>query len=91
MQGAMIGCHRALTKARSDPPTQSSCAGMMPVSEHCEALTQDPSCHDKAEGQPSSVGRVDVGQDGLHARQHQGKAGSIQARKRCSLHCTTAR
>ena len=90
-KGATIGCHRALTKDRSNPPTQSSCTGMMPVSEHCEALTQDPSCHDEAEGQPAPVGRVDVSQDGLHARQDQGEAGSVQARESCSLRCSTAR
>ena len=90
-KGATIGCHRALTKARSNPPTQSFCLGMMPVSEHCEALTQDPSCHDKAEGQPAPVGRVDVGQDGLHARQHQREAGSVQACKCCGLRGSTAR
>ena len=64
---------------------------MMPVSEQCEALTQDPGCHDKAEGQPPSVGRVDVRQDGLHARQDQREAGPIQARERCGLRGSTTR
>ena len=63
----------------------------MPVSEQCEAPTQDSGSHDEAEGQPPSVGRVDIGQDGLHARQDQREAGSVQAREGCSLRCTTAR
>ena len=75
----------------SHPPTHSSRTGLMPVFERRETLTQNPSGHDEAKGQPASVGRVDVSQDGLHARQDQGEAGPIQARERCSLRGSAAR
>ena len=91
VQGATVGCHRAMTQGQSHPPTHSACTGMMPVPEQCEALTQDSGGHDEAKGQPSPVGRVDVSQDGLHARQHQGEANPLQACKCCGLRGSAAR
>ena len=96
MQSPTIGCCGALAQARSHPPTHRSChnlysTGLMPVSRHCETPTQDTSRHDEAEGQPALASRVDVGQDGLHAGQDQGEAGSVEACECGSLRCSRAR